>query len=193
MYKIKNDLQDFLCLKFRLVHHRNRDKEQFLLVTRDSAFAEMTVVRLLIFLASISRLEVVSADMKGACPQSGLVKQVPYGRPPKQVLTCKFVWKLIRLPYDIGETRLQGIRVIENCMTKKYHMLVVHAVGQLFNRKKKMIEFLFFFAKEFNDSLAAGSSYRMSTFYRSLVPVLSSDKSTKVLKADFSDMSSLCH
>lgn len=73
-FKLKEDHDRSLRLKARLVLHGNRDKDRFKVV-RDSAAAELMVVRMVLCIASIFGFSVATADVKSAYMQSGGVKQ----------------------------------------------------------------------------------------------------------------------
>lgn len=80
-YKVK-DYGGILRLKFRNVLHENRDRALYE-VRRDSFSADLSVVRLIIFLGIILCFPFGTADVKGAYMQSGPIKREIYVRRPK--------------------------------------------------------------------------------------------------------------
>lgn len=70
VFKVKDNPDCTLRLKARLVLHGNRDKDRFK-VRRDSASAELFIVRLILSLASFLGFTIATADVKGAYMQSG--------------------------------------------------------------------------------------------------------------------------
>lgn len=70
VYKVKDDVRFYLLLKARLVLHGNRDRDRFS-VCRDSASADLSVVRLLISLSQILDFKLCTADIYGTFMLSG--------------------------------------------------------------------------------------------------------------------------
>lgn len=70
VFKIKDEIGKPLRLKARLVLHGNRDVDKDN-VRRDSASAELTVVRLVLALATLLGFSIATADVRGAYMQSG--------------------------------------------------------------------------------------------------------------------------
>ena len=98
VYKVKTDEEGQLKLKTRIVPHGNRDEGRFG-VRRDSSSAELSVIRLLLALATILGFSIWTTDVKGAYMQSGLIDRLIYVRPPRGWKGPRGVlWRLLRLP-----------------------------------------------------------------------------------------------
>lgn len=107
VFKKKKDGEGKLNLNARLVLHGNRGRVCFS-VCRDSATADLSVIRLIISLATILGFQIVTADVKGAYMQSGPIQREIYVRPP----TCidkprNTIRKLQRIPYGIAKAGFQ--------------------------------------------------------------------------------------
>ena len=82
VYRLKSDENGRLLLKARIVPHGNHDRDRNS-VRRDSASAELTVIRLLLSLAITIGFSVWTTDVKGAYMQRGLIDRLILVRPPR--------------------------------------------------------------------------------------------------------------
>lgn len=101
---MKNENDESLRLKVRNVIYVHRDRDRFSF-RRDSASADLSIVRLLVSLAVMIFLPIGTADVKGAYMQSGPSSHNIYVRHPKAIRIRGVLWKLLRLPYGISEAR----------------------------------------------------------------------------------------
>lgn len=97
VYKIKESDNDTLKLKASLVLHGILDKDRFA-VHRDSASADLLIVRMDLSFALILDFSTVMADVKGSYMQSRPIKRKLFLHPPKQLAKQDVIWKLLRLP-----------------------------------------------------------------------------------------------
>lgn len=107
VYKVKTDEQGERELKARIVPHGNRDLEKDS-IRKDSATAQLCVIRLLLSIVTFLGFRLGFADIKGAYLQSGPIQRQIYVRPPKEWQgtrgrLSKILWKLTKLPYGIVE------------------------------------------------------------------------------------------
>lgn len=115
--------------------HGNRDRDIYS-VRRDSASADLSIVRLIISLTIILGFEISTADFKSAYMQSGPNQREIYVRPPNRINICQnTVWKLQRLPYGIIEAVWQCLCAIETWMTSVYNTERVPGLEPLFYKK----------------------------------------------------------
>lgn len=91
LLKIKQEQDESLPLKARLVLHGNRNKERFKL-RRDSAATDLFFVTLVLCIASIRGFSVATTDVQGAFLQGGGLK--------RDIFVCTFE------PIRIFPTRL---------------------------------------------------------------------------------------
>lgn len=167
VYKVKDGDDGQLKLKGRLVLHGNRDKDRFA-VRRDSASADLSIVRLLLSLALILDFDIATADVKGAYMQSGPIKRELYVRPPKHIAHRNVLWKLLRLPYGIVEAGRQWFCAAENWLTTVYGLTRIHAVDQLFYKQGGDGRVVLFVAKVFDDFIIAGTKEMIDDFLEAL-------------------------
>ena len=106
VYRVKQDDDDSLRFKARLVVHGNEDvhKDD---VRKDAATAHLTTIRLILSVAAWFGLTLAKIDIKAAYFQSGEIRRRIYVRPPREMLLFRTLWKLIALPYGIAEAGRQ--------------------------------------------------------------------------------------
>lgn len=168
LFKVKDDDKGNLKLKARLVLHGHRDRDRYS-VRRDSASADLSVVRLLISLASILNFSLATADVQGAYMQSGPIQRDIYVRPPRRIdHRQSTAWKLLRLPYGIVEAGRQWLCAIEDWLTRKYNMNRVLGVEQLFYKKGEDGKINILVAKVVDDFLIAGTTEAIDSFLEAL-------------------------
>lgn len=168
VFKIKEDESHQLKMKARLVLHGNRDRDRYS-VRRDSASADLSIVRLIILLAIILGFEISTADVKGAYMQSGPIQREIYVRPPSRINTRQnTVWKLQRLPYGIVEAGRQWLCAIETWMTSVYKTGRVPGVEQLFYKKGENGRLELLIAKVLDDFFMAGFPSAVGAFTNAL-------------------------
>lgn len=171
VYKVKED-GDVLRLKARSVLHGNRDRARFA-VRRDSASADLSVIRLVLSLGVVLGFSFGTADVKGAYMQSGPIKRDLYVRPPKEYWSIddgkdgrkvKSLWMLLKLPYGIVEAGRQWLCAIENWMLSDYGMERVRGVDQLFVKRLPDTTIGLLVAKVVDDFLLAGIDSEIRQF-----------------------------
>lgn len=113
VFKVKDNQDGSLRLKARLVLHGNRDKDRFK-VRRDSASAELFIVRVLLSISAILGFKIATADVKGAYMQSGGISRDIFVSTFKPIEARRGqLWKLLRLPYCIFEAGRQWLCSVE--------------------------------------------------------------------------------
>lgn len=166
IYKEKEDDKE-LRLKARNVLHGNRDKDRFG-VRRDSASADLSVIRLVISLGVLLGFGFGTADVKGAYMQNGPIKRDIYVRPPKEFGMRGKLWKLLRLPYGIVEAGRQWLCVIEQWMLHEYEMELVFGVDQLFAKRGADSNIILIVAKVVDDFFVTGAESDIKSFFDNL-------------------------
>lgn len=107
IFKVKEGHSRQLKMKARLVLHVNRDCDRFS-VRFDSAPTDLSILRIIIALASILGFAIATAKFKGAYMQSGPIQRELYVISPDRIRQRQNpIWKLKRLPYGIVEAGLQ--------------------------------------------------------------------------------------
>lgn len=164
-------------LKARTVIHGNRDNGQYS-VHRDSASADLSVVRLVLSLEVILGLCFGTAGVKGAYMQSGPIKRDIYVRPPKEFYKmgdqdCRRkphggFWKLIKLPYGIFEAGRQWLCSIETRMLNTYEMERVQGMEKLFVKREKDGKVCLLVAKLVDEFLVISPPKVIDRFFQSL-------------------------
>ena len=81
VYKLKPSELGEREMKSRIVPHGNRDDEKNS-IRKDSAMAQLGIVRLLLSIVTFLGMRLAMADIKGAYLQSGPIKRDIYVRPP---------------------------------------------------------------------------------------------------------------
>lgn len=137
---IKEDGNGKLKLKARIVLHRKRNRDRYN-VRRDSASADLLIVRLVTSLSTVLGFTLVSADVKDACMQSDPIQRELSVRPPgrlqgKSIKICK----INSLPYGMVEAGRQWLCVIKPWLLQRCGANQVSGVDQLFNKKGVIIE-----------------------------------------------------
>lgn len=158
MYKVKEDGLEGLRLKSRDILHGNRDRYRFG-VRRDSASADLSVVRLLLSLGVNLGFDFGTAEVKGTNLQSGPRNSDIYVQPPKEYVknelansrSRRVLWKLSKLSYGIVESGRQWLCGIEDWMEEVSDLDRVPGVEQIFVKRQR-------------DRKVAYSWSRLSTF-----------------------------
>lgn len=113
-YRMKENDDGTVKLKAPLVLYGNHDRDRFG-VRRDSSSSDLSIVRLVISLGIILGFKFATADVKGACMESGFIKRTIFVRPPKQVNNRKGAyWRLLHLSYGIFEAGSQWLCAVES-------------------------------------------------------------------------------
>lgn len=168
IHKVNEGDDRMPIMKARLVLHGNRDRDRFSF-RRDSAFADLSIVRLLISLPMVLDFKIATADVKGAYMQSGPIKRKLYVRPPKSVAGRDMLWKLLRLPYGIVEAAgRQWLCVIEQWLTEEYGLTRIQAVNQLLYKQGRDGGIDLYVAKIVDDSIVPGASLAIDPFFTAL-------------------------
>ena len=164
VYKVKNEEGGRKRLKARLCPHGNRDKEKGN-IRVDSSNARFDLIRLMLSIACILGLEIGCIDVKSAYLQSGPISRELYIRPPREWDTKRgVVWKLIKLPYGIGEAGRQWAKAIEGWLVNDAQCLRVHGVSQLYIKRGQEGSIMLMIAKLTDDLLMAGTKVAMRQF-----------------------------
>lgn len=116
VYKVKTDEQGDREPKARIVPHGNRDLEKDN-IRKDSATAQLCIVRLLLALTAILGFKLGFADMKGAYLQNGPIQRDIFVRSPNEWqggrgMLWNVLWRLTKLPYGIVEAGRQWQKTI---------------------------------------------------------------------------------
>lgn len=131
VYKIKRKENEKKRLKARLCPHGNREKMKDY-VRKDSATAQLDVIRLFCNLATILGFRLGCLDIQGAYMQSGPIQIDIYLRPPPEWKTpIGIIWKLIKLPYGITEAGRQWAKVFDSWLMAEAGFECVTGVPQL--------------------------------------------------------------
>lgn len=117
VYKLKCDKRGQRIRKARIVPHGNHDDGKKF-IRKDSATAQLNIIRLLPSLTMFLDFRLGMADIKGAYLQSGPVKRDIFVRPPSEWISIHeyrrgTLWLLIKLPYGIVEVGRQWRTTIE--------------------------------------------------------------------------------
>ena len=160
VYKVKTDEDGTRTLKSRIVPHGNRDDEKDS-IRKDSATAQLNIIRLLLSLVTFLGFRIGTADIKGAYLQSGPFQRAIYVRPPREWYRRhrsdrKVLWKLTKLPYGIVEAGRQWQKTVEDWMLTDGGLKRVFGLSQLFIRRDKQDRIVLLIAKVTDDFLAAG-------------------------------------
>lgn len=162
VYKIKTDETGSRKLKARVVPHGNRDTEKDN-IRKDSATAQLGVIRLLLSVSTLLGLQLATADIKGAYLQSGPIKRTIFVRPPKEHLYNQnhhrgTLWKLTKLPYGIVEAGRQWQKTVEDWMLTDVGLTRLFGIIQLFIRRNRHDKIVLIIAKVTDDILIGGHS-----------------------------------
>ena len=160
VYKIKTAEDGTRTLKSRIVPHGNRDDDKDS-IRKDSATAQLNIIRLLLSLVTFLGFRLATADIKGAYLQSGPIKRAIYVRPPREWYrrhgsNRRILWKLTKLPYGIVEAGRQWQKTVENWMLSDGGLKRVFGLSQMFIRRNKQDEIVLMVAKVTDDFLVAG-------------------------------------
>lgn len=165
VFKVKDaTVHREIVLKACNVLHGNRDQDSFT-VRRDSSSADLSVVRLVIYIGPILGFSFGTADVKGAYLQSGPALRDIYVRAPKEFKCRGKIWKLPRLPYGIVEAGRQWLWAIEDWMMHKYGMERVLGVDQLFTKRLPDSRICLLVAKVVDDFFLSGSENEIRQFF----------------------------
>eukprot|EP00177_Eucheuma_denticulatum_P007832 GFKZ01014258.1.p1 GENE.GFKZ01014258.1~~GFKZ01014258.1.p1 ORF type:complete len:1202 (-),score=97.36 GFKZ01014258.1:1881-5486(-) len=172
VYKVKVDESGDKKLKARICPHGNEDAEKDE-IRKDSANAQLGIIRLLLSLVTFLSFDIWTADIKGAYLQSGPIKRTIYVRPPMEWAETygqgrNILWRLVKLPYGIVEAGRQWMLVIEEWMLTDGKMQRVHGLSQLFIRRDKTGGIILLVAKLSDDFLMAGSQSALHEFSDSI-------------------------
>lgn len=168
MYKVNTDKQGYRTLKARIVPHGNRDVEKED-IRKDSATAQLCVIRLLLSIASSLRFRIVFADIKDSYLQSGPIQREIYVRPPKKWQVApgvlwKVLWRLTKLPYRIFKAGRQWQKTIKRGMLTEGGLQTVFGVSQLFVQCHTNGIIKLLVAKVTDDFLAGGLPPEITQF-----------------------------
>lgn len=169
VYKIKTDEAGHRKLKARLCPHGNEDAEKDQ-VRKDSANAQLSIVRLLLSLTSFLGFKVCTADIKGAFLQSGPIQREIYFKPPRewhyvQKYRKGVLWKLLKMPYGIVEAGRQWMIASEEWMIKEAGLKRVFGISQLFVKRNTNGKIVLLVAKLTDDFLACGNGPMLNEFF----------------------------
>lgn len=147
-------------MKSRIVPHGNRDDEKDS-IRKDSATAQLNIIRLVLSLVTFLGFRIGTADIKGAYLQSGPIQRTIYVRPPREwyrrhATDRKVLWKLTKLPYGIVEAGRQWQKTVEDWMLSDGGLQRAFGLSQLFIRRNKRDEITLMVAKVTDDFLVAG-------------------------------------
>lgn len=126
-YRIMENDDYTLWIKERLVLHGNRDKEKYI-VRRDSAPADLAIVRIVVALAQILNFTLATANVKGAYMESGPILRNIFAKPRKKLCPRHSLWKLLRLPYSMMEAGRQWFCAVEHLRVNQYRIRRVEAI-----------------------------------------------------------------
>lgn len=168
VYKIKTDEQGDRELKARIVPHGNRDVEKES-IRKDSATAQLCVIRLLLSIVTFLGFRLGFADIKGAYLQSGPIQRDIYVRPPKEWqgargMLWRVLWRLTKLPYGIVEAGRQWQKTIERWMLSAGGLETVFGLSQLFLQRDINGNIILLVAKVTDDFLIGGSVADITRF-----------------------------
>lgn len=168
VYKIKKATNGTLRLKGRLVLHGNRDDEKDV-IRKDSAAADMLIVRIVIAIGTLLGFSFASTDIKGAYMQSGPILRHIYVRPPSGLgFDRNTFWHLTKLPYGIVEAGRQWLRVVEDWMRTGAGLSQAFGVSQLFVQRGENGLVSLLVAKTVDDFLIAGQPQDIESFIKAL-------------------------
>lgn len=141
--------------------HGNHDDEKHS-IRKDSAIAQVNIVRLLPSLTTSLNYRLGMVDLKGAHLQSGPIKRTMYVRPPtewsgmKQYEGAK-LWKLTKLLCGIAKAGRQRQETVENWMMQDMQLKCVKGISQLFVKRNTQRKIYIITAKVTDDLLYSGS------------------------------------
>lgn len=172
VYKIKTDEQGERDLKARIVPHGNRDVEKDS-IRKDSATAQLGVIRLLLSIVTFLGFRLGFADIKGAYLQSGPIQRDIYVRPPKEWqgargMLWRVLWRLTKLPYGIVEAGRQWQKTIERWMMSEGGLETVFGLSQLFVQRDKDGKIKLLVAKVTDDFLIGGLRPDVTSFIENM-------------------------
>lgn len=165
--RIKEDLDGMLKLKARLFLHVNSDKDLFT-VRRDSASADLAIIRMVLSLALVLNFDIATADVKATSMQSGPIKRQISVRSSRTLVAKEFVWKLTRLPYVIVYAGRRWLCAVKEWMTKDFGLERIDAVDQLFHKKEEDGPIVLFVAKVVDDFIITGATSSIEKFIQVL-------------------------
>lgn len=133
VYKVKTSEDGTMNLRARICPHGKRDDMKDDL-RKDSTTAQFSVIRLLLSIATCSRVRLGLVYISGAYMQIGPIKRQIYGRPAREWDggVRRSVWELLKMPYGITEAGIQWALVIESWLTDAMGMESIEGVSQIF-------------------------------------------------------------
>lgn len=178
VYKVKTAEDGKREMKARIVPHGNEDDDKDE-VRKDSANAQLAVIRLMLSLVTFLGFMVKTADIKGAYMQSGPIQRDIYVRPPREWHYIEnysrgILWLLTKLPYGIVEAGRQWMLAVEEWMLNEAGLTRVSGVGQLFMKRTNLkhksgkSKILLIVAKLSDDFLVAGLHAEIDAFMDAL-------------------------
>lgn len=178
VYKVKTNEDGERALKARICPHGNEDDDKDE-VRKDSANAQLAVIRLMLSLVTFLGFHIKTADIKGAYLQSGPIQRNIYVRPPREwhysgSYTRGILWLLTKLPYGIVEAGRQWMLAVEDWMLNKAGLTRTPGVAQLFAKRTKhsnrsgKSKILLLVAKLSDDFLVAGTTAEIDSFMNAL-------------------------
>ena len=159
VYKIKTGEDGKRTLKSRVVPHGNRDDDKDF-IRKDSATAQLNIVRLLLSLVTFLGFRLATSDIKGAYLQSGPIRRAIYVRLPREwyrrhAVNRKVLWKLTKLPYGIVDAGRQWQKTVEDWMLSD-GLKRLFGLSQLFIRRIKQDKIVLMIDKVTDDFLVSG-------------------------------------
>lgn len=161
VYKVKTNEEGDRELKARIVPHGNRDTEKDC-IRKDSATAQLCIIRLLLSIITVLGFRLGFADIKGAYLQSGPIQRDIFVRPPKEWqgargMLWRVLWRLTKLPYGIVEAGRQWQKTVESWMLSEGDLETVFGLSQLFVQRDATGKVILLVAKVTDDFLIGGN------------------------------------
>lgn len=98
---IKESNENTLAPKAQLVLNGHRHKDRFS-VRRDSLSADLSTVQMVLSIAMVLKMEITTADVRGAYMQLGPTQRAIYSQLPKYICSGQnMIWKLQKLSYGV--------------------------------------------------------------------------------------------
>lgn len=162
----------FEPLKARIVPHGNHDSERDN-VRKDSPSARLNIIRLVLPISAILNLQLGTAHIKGAYPQSRPIRRAIYVRPlveRRSTRTYKrgLLRKLNKLTYGIVGAGRQLQIAVEAWMLEEYGLERVYAFSQLFIFRNKEKHIKLIIGKVTDDFLCSGGERDIHIFMTAL-------------------------
>ena len=156
VYKVKTNEMGNRELKARIVPHGNRDKEKDT-IRKDSATAQLGIIRLLLSIVTFLRFRLGMVDIKGAYLQSGPIQREIFVRPPREWQGRRgLLWLLTKLPYGIVEAGRQWQKTVESWMLRDGKLERIIGLSQIFVERNTTGKVILIVAKVTDDFLIGG-------------------------------------